>query len=113
MLKLQKKQTFLIQHDAISTFKTEESPCNVHMKQVCIAPNLHLFGIGGSVPVYKDGKHLWDGFPYRTEEEYAKDITKLLDDGFISESSSLTPQDAVILMTHSGPDKISMYVKIV
>ena len=82
------------------------------MRQVCIAPNLHLFGIGGSIPGYQEGKHLWDGFPYKTEAEYAKDLTKLLDDGFISESSSLTPQDAVILMTHSGPDKSSMCLRV-
>ena len=100
-----------MQHDAPATFETERSstddfPCNVHLKRVKVAPKLHLLGLGGSVPGYLNGKHHWDGYPYTTDSDMAKDLTKLLDPVFYDESSTLKPEDAVIFMTHCGPHQV-------
>lgn len=72
---------------------------------VSIAPHLCLMGQGGSVPGFRAGKQvpLWDGFPYRTDEEMGKDLRALLDPVFLSEPSSVGKEDTVILMTHNGP----------
>jgi Icc-related predicted phosphoesterase len=101
-------------HDAITNFKIAEDspnvipspatyPCNVHMKRTTIAPHLHLIGIGGSVPGYQKGDKIWDGFPYKLHEEMDADLHKLLDPVFFEDTSDLTAEDCVLLMTHSGP----------
>lgn len=101
-----------LQHDSPVAFETENSPaddfpCNVHLKRATIAPGLHLLGLGGSVPGYRNGKHHWDGYPYSSDEEMGKDLNKLLEPVFYSDSSPLKPSDAVIFMTHAGPDQSS------
>ena len=91
------------------TTNTGTSPCNVHLRQVGVAPNLHLLGAGGSIPGFRHGKQCWGSFPYASDQEFAKDLTRVLDPFFFPEtSSSLGKQDAVILMTHNGPDQSSM-----
>ena len=70
-----------------------------------MAPGLHLLGIGGSVPGYMNGQHHWDGYPYAKDENMAKDLNKLLEPVFYDDSSTLKPEDAVIFMTHCGPDQ--------
>ncbi|XP_064405330.1 uncharacterized protein LOC135350462 isoform X2 [Halichondria panicea] len=97
-------------HDAITTFSTEgqdtdTSPCNVHMRRVTIAPNLELLGLGGSVPGFRKGQKVWDGFPYLTDQEYSDDLSQLLDPVFGTQT--LKETDAVIFMTHSGPEHCS------
>ncbi len=100
----------MIQHDAITTFSTEgqdtdTSPCNVHMRRVTIAPNLELLALGGSVPGFRKGQKVWDGFPYLTDKGYSDDLSQLLDPVF--GTGMLKETDAVILMTHSGPEHCS------
>ena len=43
------------------------------------------------------------GFPYRNQEEMGVDLNKLLDPLMKSETSPLTEDDQLILMTHCGP----------
>ena len=57
-----------------------------------------------------DGKHIWDGYPYTSDERMNSDLTKLLDPIFHCNSSPLKPSDAVLFMTHCGPDKCSQFV---
>jgi len=75
------------------------------MKQVTLAPNLHLVGFGGSVPGFQNRKKVWDGFPFRDDHEYGRDLGRLVDSVFSKDT--LSPSDAVILMTHGGPDHCS------
>ena len=101
---------YSLQHDSPATFNTEglstdEFPCNVHLKRVTIDKGLHLLGIGGSVPGYMHGRHHWDGYPYTKDEEMATDLNQLLSPVFYEEASPLKHDDAVIFMTHVGPDK--------
>ena len=111
----------VLQHDAITNYKDAEItpslvpsppsfPCNMHLKRTSIAPHLHLLALGGSVPGYQGGEHLWDGFPYKTYAEMDADLHKLLDPVFFEDTSDLTPEDCVILMTHSGPAECGMCV---
>jgi Icc-related predicted phosphoesterase len=101
-------------HDALSTFKVSEDsptfvpspppfPCNMHLKRAVIAPKLHLLGLGGSVPGYQEGEMIWDGFPYKTNAEMDADVHKVLDPVFFEDTSCLSDDDCVILMTHVGP----------
>ncbi|CAI8056082.1 hypothetical protein GBAR_LOCUS30551 [Geodia barretti] len=101
-------------HDVLPVFKVGEDspplvpsnppfPCNMHMKRTTIAPNLHLLGLGGSVPGYQGGEMIWEGFPYRNYSEMDSDVHKLLDPVFFEDTSCLAANDAVILMTHVGP----------
>ena len=83
----------------------DDFPCNIHLKKVTLAPKLHLLGLGGSVPGYRHGQHHWDGFPYTSDEEMAKDLKQLLDPVFYDNSTPLKPDDAVVFMTHVGPDQ--------
>lgn len=99
-----------LQHDAITTFNTEgqttdSNPCNVHLQHITVAPNLELLGMGGSVPGFRNGQKVWDGFPYATDQEYGKDLSQLVDPVF--GNGKLKETDAVILMTHGGPDHCS------
>ena len=109
----------VLQHDAITNYKDAEItpslvpsspsfPCNMHLKRTSIAPHLHLLALGGSVPGYQGGEHLWDGFPYKTYAEMDADLHKLLDPVFFEDTSDLTPEDCVVLMTHSGPAECGM-----
>ena len=105
---------FPSQHDVLPVYKEAEetptllptpppSPCNMHMKQTTIAPKLHLLGLGGSVPGYRAGEMIWEGFPYKEYSDMDKDVHKLLDPVFFDDTSSLSADDGVILMTHVGP----------
>ncbi|XP_064394727.1 uncharacterized protein LOC135341964 isoform X2 [Halichondria panicea] len=99
-------------HDVITTYSVSasmESPVNVHLRCVEIAPALHLVGAGGSVPGYRNGAQCWDSFPYPSDEAFAADLTKILDPVFMEEGA-LSHTDAVILMTHNGPDQSSTTV---
>ena len=101
-----------LQHDAPVTFETEnlstdEFPCNVHLKKVTMAPRLHLLGIGGSVPGYLHGQQHWEGYPYTKDEDMAKDLNKLLGPVFYDDLAALKPEDAVVFMTHCGPEQSS------
>lgn len=43
------------------------------------------------------------GYPYKTTEEYEKAL-KDVTDGLFEQDNVLQPNDALILMTHSGPN---------
>ena len=83
-----------------------ESPVNVHLRCVRIAPGLHLVGAGGSVPGYRNGTQCWNSFPYPNDDAFAADLAKVVDPVFMEEGT-LGPTDAVIMMTHNGPDQSS------
>ena len=111
---------YSLQHDVLPVFKVGEDspplvpsnppfPCNMHMKRTTIAPNLHLLGLGGSVPGYQGGEMIWEGFPYRNYSEMDSDVHKLLDPVFFEDTSCLAANDAVILMTHVGPAESGIY----
>jgi Icc-related predicted phosphoesterase len=90
-------------HDVPQAFITTASdspsgPLNVHLQTIPVASGLSLAGLGGSVPGYKEGKHLWDGFPYTSEDLIQKDLMQLLDP-LVKDGST----DQFILMTHVGP----------
>ena len=55
------------------------------------------------MPGFQGGQKIWDGFPYTTYQEMDKDLHKLLDPVFFDDTSSLNPEESVILMTHIGP----------
>lgn len=78
-------------------------------------------GFGGSLPAYlRNGRKFWDsklsmiqsnilvyvytytGFPYKTTEEYEKVLEDITDGLF--EQDILQDGDALILMTHIGPN---------
>jgi Icc-related predicted phosphoesterase len=110
-------------HDALPLFDVSEDsptlvpspppfPCNMHLKRAVIAPKLHLLGLGGSVPGYREGKKVWDSFPYKTHAEMDADAHKLLDPVFFEDTSCLSDDDCVVLMTHNGPaDSDTAYVR--
>lgn len=102
----------LIQHDTLSYYETPSEaedttsfPLNVQSRKVQIAPKLYLFGLGGSVPSFQDGKKLWDGFPYTSDENFGETVAKLLDP--ILEEDAPSSGDSYIFMTHNGPNKSS------
>lgn len=93
----------------LSTYTTgdsQEAPLNVHLRCVHVAPQLLLVGAGGSVPGYRNGAQCWDSFPYPDDNAFAADLAKVMDPVF-REEGTLGPTDAVILMTHNGPDQSS------
>jgi hypothetical protein len=55
-------------------------------------------GLGGSLPAYTDveySKKVWEGYPYQSEEEYAKDIQSVFYGDELNTSK--------IYLTHMGP----------
>ncbi len=63
-------------------------------------------GAGGSVPGYRHGAQCWDSFPYADDGAFGADLAKVVDPVF-REEGTLIPSDAVIMMTHNGPDQSS------
>ena len=80
------------------------------MKRTSIAPHLHILGLGGSVPGYQNGDQIWDGFPYKTYDEMDADLHRLLDPVFFENTSDLSSEDSVIMMTHSGPAESGKFI---
>ena len=64
-----------------------------------------MLGIGGSTPSYQNGGLLWEGFPYKTDAEFGKDLAGFLDP--ILEEEMVSLSDSYIFMTHVGPGKSS------
>ena len=71
-----------------------------------VAPHLSLVAIGGSVPGYRNGEKHWDSFPYSDDSAFAADLDKVLNPVFDDETV-LEQRDAVVVMTHNGPDQSS------
>eukprot|EP00118_Oscarella_pearsei_P015540 m.140538 g.140538 ORF g.140538 m.140538 type:complete len:289 (+) comp38312_c0_seq6:264-1130(+) len=104
-------------HDPITIFSSESPPkmtmtsINVHGRCVRLTDDLSLVGFGGSIPGYQNGKQVWEGFPFESEEDMAKELDPFLSLQFHPEpSGSDSPSavregDSVILMTHLGPSQ--------
>lgn len=72
---------------------------NLHKRAIQLDDNLVIIGLGGSIPVQKDGKDLLEGFPYKTDEEYTKDLDACVDAAF----KKFGPDCDYVLLTHLGP----------
>lgn len=72
---------------------------NIHGRTIELASDLFITGWGGSTPAHlkKNGSPIYEGFPFKSEEEMAADFKKKLPE-------KLTPGVFHILMTHMGPD---------
>ncbi|XP_065840649.1 uncharacterized protein [Oscarella lobularis] len=101
-------------HDPITTFDLNASPMtstsmNLHRKCMRLAGNLCIIGFGGSIPAFKDSKLHWEGFPFETEEDLAKELDPLLQFKPLPSGSNrldaIEEGDSVILMTHFGPSR--------
>ena len=55
------------------------------------------------MPGYVDGKQIWEGFPYQSNEAMEEDLHKLLDPIFFTSTDQPEPGSGVVLMTHCGP----------
>lgn len=68
-----------------------------------ITSDLVLAGFGGSVPAYNlvDGKEVWKGYPFHSENDFIKDFTP------VEEQLAKHKDKSVILMTHNGPSESS------
>lgn len=104
-----------MQHDTMSHFEITSSlpeniefPFNVHSRKIQIAPHLSLLGLGGSVPSFCNGKELWEGFPYSTDEKFGEELSGLLDP--VIEQKGISPGESYIIMTHVGPAKSSTLI---
>eukprot|EP01083_Nonionella_stella_P141479 436013_1 len=89
-------------HDPISLFQKDatslgENSINMHNSVVELCDGLHLSGFGGSVPAYQDGKYLWEGYPYTSEQQLEEEYSELSD-----KIEKLNPSN-LIFMTHVGP----------
>lgn len=107
------------QHDTLSYYKASPQPdgtnfpINVHSHKLQIAPNLHLLGLGGSVPSFQEGRLLWEGFPFDTDEKFGEALAGLLDPVLQEEvgtESSPGDRDSYIIMTHNGPNNSSKFM---
>ena len=98
-------------HDPIRFFRKSEIPfikesiVDIHTNVFRLSDGLVVAGFGGSLPGYKSGEKVWDGFPYTTTELFEADIESFLASIFSSKLDSvISPNDVIILMTHVGPD---------
>jgi Icc-related predicted phosphoesterase len=92
-------------HEPPSQYNGELKPVggkNIHKSFIKIADNLVIIGQGGSLPGMQviNGKNtqIWEPFPYKTDEDYRKDLEPNLNSAF-----ALSPDYDYILLTHIGP----------
>mmetsp|Transcript_15823 Transcript_15823/g.61827 ORF Transcript_15823/g.61827 Transcript_15823/m.61827 type:complete len:281 (+) Transcript_15823:7-849(+) len=88
-------------HDAVTTFTDRLPPMtehssNFHNAFVPIARGLLLCGFGGSVPGYRNGQQVWEGYPYTDNPSMEPALASLLP----VDSSNETQ---LLLVTHVGP----------
>jgi len=77
---------------------------NAHKRAVQLDEGLVLVGLGGAIPVQKDGKDVLEGFPYQKDEEFAKDLNMCLE----SAKKTFGPESDYVLLTHMGPTESPM-----
>lgn len=82
----------------------------MHCRKVKVAPHLYMLGIGGSTPAYQNNELLWEGFPYKTDAEFGKDLEGFLDP--ILEEEMVSLSDSYIFMSHVGPGKSSEFLQV-
>ena len=56
-----------------------------------------------------NGQQCWEGYPYSSDEDMSKDLNRLLDPVFYDDSSPLKPDEAIVFMTHVGPDQTGKF----
>ena len=61
------------------------------------------------MPGYMHGEQHWEGYPYTKDEDMANDLNKLLGPVFYDDLATLKPEDAVVFMTHCGPEQSSTF----
>ena len=85
---------------AVYSFEIEiPGAVNAHKRAVQLDEGLVLIGLGGSIPVQKEGKDVMEGFPYQKDEEFTKDLTSCLENA----TKNFGPGMNYILLTHMGP----------
>ncbi len=72
---------------------------NAHKQAVQLGEGLVLVGLGGALPVQKDGKERLEGYPYKKEEDYAHELDNCLETAM----KTFGPETDYILLTHMGP----------
>ena len=72
---------------------------NAHKRAVQLDETLVLLGLGGSIPAQKDQKDILEGYPYKADEDFAKDLTGC----FETATKSFGPRVDYLLLTHLGP----------
>ncbi len=72
---------------------------NAHKRAVQLDEGLVLIGLGGALPVQKDGKDKLEGYPYKKEEDYAHELDNCLETAM----KIFGPETDYILLTHMGP----------
>jgi Icc-related predicted phosphoesterase len=72
---------------------------NAHKRAVQLDESLLLVGLGGAIPVSKDGKTVLEGYPYKSDEEFGKELATCMDSVIQRFGSGVD----VLLLTHMGP----------
>ena len=72
---------------------------NAHKRAVQLDSNLVVIGLGGSIPVQKDGKDILEGFPYQKDEDFGKELTSC----FETAQKNFGPGMEYLVLTHVGP----------
>jgi Icc-related predicted phosphoesterase len=72
---------------------------NIHKRAVQLDESLILVGLGGAIPISKDKKDILEGFPYKNDEDFSKDVNACLE----SASKKFGNDVDYILLTHIGP----------
>ena len=97
-------------HDPLKLFSKQETPSlansfvNLHRDAFTLSDGLVVAGFGGSLPGYKLGTQVWDGFPHALREDFEKDIQDFLSSVVTNKGVAGSSNDTVLLMTHVGPD---------
>ena len=97
-------------HDPIKFFTHSECPVitdtivNVHKDVFRISEGLVVAGFGGSLPGYRSGEQVWDGYPHHDTESFEAEIEPFLSHILSDKTKSILHDDVILLMTHVGPD---------
>ena len=93
--------SYLFENNLNNHISLSEHSINLHRNIHRIRENLIVVGCGGCVPKTIEGKFKKVGYPYKTDQEFQKDIeTVLPSDGNVPNCSK---EDNIILVTHCGP----------
>lgn len=74
---------------------------NIHKKVIQLNDNLYIAGFGGSIPGYINNKEIWEGYPYKNENEFKKEFN-ILTNKMLNKKKEIN-NIQYILFTHCGP----------
>ena len=74
---------------------------NVHKRAAQLDEKLVILGLGGSIPVEKDKKDILEGYPYKKDQEFTKELEACLESSIKNFGSDVN----IILLTHVGPSE--------